>query len=198
MNAPLGKSQWQEAHDFWFVELRPKQWFVSSAQLDRTITERFASTLESLANNSHIPPVTTASLAACHIHTAQDTLAAILVTDQFSRNIHRGSAAAFATDALALALSEHLVATDVLQDFTPAEAQFALMPFMHAETMQSQDISVNLFTQFDIEQALPSAIEHRELIRRFGRFPHRNELLGRESTAQEKDYLKTGKTFGQG
>lgn len=197
-NEALNNALWQEAYGFWFVELKPKQWFMSTAELDKTITERFSKALQALTQDSRMPPVSDASLTECSIHTARDTLAAILLTDQFSRNIHRGSKHAFATDALALSLAHRLVASDALQNFTPAEIQFSVMPYMHSETLGAQEFCVAQLTEFGIELALPSALEHQELIQRFGRFPHRNELLGRDSTKEELAYLKTGKTFGQG
>lgn len=198
MSTILGEALWHEANNFWFNELSPKQWFISSEALDRTIKERFSDALEALTTQGQIPPVTKASLARCNIHNERDVLAAILITDQFSRNIHRGSSKAFATDPLALSLSEYLISSEALKHFSTVEVQFALMPYMHNETLEAQDTSVAMFTKFDIKLALASALEHQELIRRFGRFPHRNELLGRESTSEEKEYLKNGKKFGQG
>jgi len=85
-NGVLNKALWQEVYYFWFNELKPKQWFVSSVELDQTITDRFSNALQALAQSTHMPPVTDASLTACGIHTVRELLAAILMTDQFSRN----------------------------------------------------------------------------------------------------------------
>ena len=197
MKTVFDPALWQEAYEFWFNELDAKQWFASSIELDQTITNRFSEALKALELQSKMPPVTAESLAACNIRSVQDNLAAILITDQFSRNIHRGSAKAFATDALALSLSKYLQRSHELQHLKSEEIQFALMPFMHDENLESQQTSVALYTQYGIKLALKSAIEHKDLIERFGRYPHRNELLGRESTQEELEYLKTGKTFGQ-
>jgi len=89
------------------------------------------------------------------------------------------------------------LASYTLNNLTVTEIQFAVMPYMHAETLEAQEICVTQLTNFGIELALPSAIEHQKLIQRFGRFPHRNELLGRTSSEDELGYLKTGKTYGQ-
>ena len=198
MSSVLNQALWQRAYDFWFNELKPKQWFVSSPELDQLITDQFAVELEALTKFPPLLPITSASLTTCNIHNARDILSAIIITDQFSRNIHRGSAKAFASDKLALSMSRYLVEKNQWHDLTTVEIQFALMPFMHHENLESQDISVAMFKKFDIKLSLSAAIEHRELIQRFGRFPHRNIVLGRNSTDDELDYLKTGKKFGQG
>lgn len=188
---------WSDVLDFWFDELKPMQWFVSSAELDATITERFASALDTLANGKHMPPVNDGTLLDSGITGVDEVLAAILVTDQFSRNIHRGSAAAFRTDPLALALSKYLINTGALQQMSDVQIQFAVMPHMHSETLDAQNICVTLFTDYNLERGLESAIEHRELIKRFGRFPHRNKILRRDSTEAELAYLENGNSFGQ-
>ncbi len=188
---------WSDVLDFWFDELKPAQWFVSSAEFDATIKSRFSHALAALASNTDIPPVNDTTLLRCGITGPDEVLAAILLTDQFSRNIFRGSPQAFRTDPLALALSKYLIDTGALQQMDSTQIQFAIMPHMHAESQHAQDICVTLFTDYGIESGLASAIEHRELIQRFGRFPHRNEILGRDSTEAELQYLKHGKRFGQ-
>ncbi len=193
----LGPELWEEVLNYWFQELKPLQWFRSSAELDNTITSKYATALEALASNPYLPPVNDDTLLACGITSAHEVLAAIIITDQFSRNIHRGSADAFATDHMGLALSNYLIATGALQQFETDEIQFAVMPHMHAESEQSQASCVQLFTEYDIEYGMESAIEHQKIIERFGRFPHRNAVLNRESTDAEKNYLVDAKAFGQ-
>ncbi|EGJ09435.1 hypothetical protein RBXJA2T_03868 [Rubrivivax benzoatilyticus JA2 = ATCC BAA-35] len=121
-------------------------------------------------------------------------LAEILLLDQFTRNIFRGQPRAFAGDARALALAQALVASGADRALTTIERWFAYLPFEHAESLPLQDESVRLFTALAAEDerladALDYAQRHRDVIRRFGRFPHRNAVLGRPSTADERDYL---------
>jgi len=161
-------------------------WFRKDARFDREIAERFGPTLEA-ARQGLLTPWTT---------TAKGTLALIVVLDQFSRNIHRGSPLAFAGDAQALALARQLVADDHDRSLDTLERWFAYLPFEHAESLAEQDESVRLFTALAAEDerlagALDYAHRHREVIQRYGRFPHRNDVLGRQSTADEAAYLAT-------
>lgn len=197
MNVVLDKPLWDSTLSFWFNELKPKQWFVSSTQLDQTITDRFSDALHELAAIEVHGEIDEDDLASLNISCPLDTLAAILITDQFSRNIHRGNAKAFDTDDVAYLLSNYLITTEHLAAMTPVQIQFAVMPQMHAENLQAQEICVRLFEEYDIKQGLKSAIEHRDIIEQFGRFPHRNKTLGRESSAEEILYLKDGSAFGQ-
>jgi len=197
MNVVLDKPLWDSTLSFWFNELKPKQWFVSSTQLDQTITDRFSDALHELAEIEVHGEIDEDDLASLNISSPLDTLAAILITDQFSRNIHRGSAKAFDTDDFAFSLSNYLISTDQLSVMTSMQVQFAVMPQMHAENLKAQETCVQLFEQYDIEYGLKSAIEHRDIIEQFGRFPHRNKTLGRESSAEEILYFKDGSAFGQ-
>jgi len=190
--------QWQAVNEFWFNELTPMQWFVSTAELDKTISDKFSPLLQQFAEQKHIPPANRETLAASNLTSANEILAAILVVDQFSRNIYRGDSKAFASDATALALATYLVETPEFSAMSVPEKQFGAMPFMHDESLSSQTKCVELFKEFAVEKAIESAEEHRDIILKFGRFPHRNKVLGRESTEQELDYLENGKSFGQG
>jgi len=197
MSEKLGKPIWDSALNFWFHELTPKQWFVSSSQLDQTISDRFSGALQALASVQSTDDVNDDYLSSLTINSALDTLGAILITDQFSRNIYRGSAKAFATDNFALSLSNYLINHDHLPAMETQQVQFAVMPQMHAEDLEAQRLCVDLFKRFGVEQGVKSAIEHLNIIQQFGRFPHRNDVLGRRSTADEIEYLKDGKSFGQ-
>ena len=192
-----GAGHWAGVLKFWFDELRPVQWFETSPELDEIIRVRFLPTLDALADEARIPPVNASSLRACGLNSDADVLAAILVLDQFSRNIYRGNAQAFSMDPLALALSSYLVDADALQAMTAVQIQFAVMPHMHAESLTAQETCVAVFSQYNIEKGLKSAIEHREIIRQFGRFPHRNTMLGRQSSSAELEYLQNANRFGQ-
>jgi len=120
--------------------------------------------------------------------TPRGTLALIILLDQFSRNLHRGSAEAFAADAKARELARGVVEKALEQGFTPNERMFMYLPFEHSESLVDQDESVRLFTALGDELA-KYAIEHRDVIKRFGRFPHRNAALSRVNTPEETAYL---------
>jgi uncharacterized protein (DUF924 family) len=116
-------------------------------------------------------------------------LALVIVFDQFPRNMFRGAARAFATDALARAAARVILERDWDKPMTQSEQLFAYLPFGHSESLADQDLSCELMKDFGEEQ-LRYALRHREIVQRFGRFPHRNGVLGRESTAAEIEFLK--------
>lgn len=121
--------------------------------------------------------------------TPEGALALVLLLDQFPRNLFRGTPRAWATDAAALAAAERAIAHGHDRAIEPALRAFLYMPLMHAEDLGHQERSVSLFTALGIPVNLTAAHEHRELIARFGRFPHRNAVLGRPETAAEREYL---------
>lgn len=171
---------------FWFEELRPAQHFAVDAALDETLRTRFGPTWE----------------AACRCElwpwraTPQGRLAEILVLDQFSRNIHRGTPRAFAQDALALALAQELVAGQHDQALPPAQRAFAYMPYMHSESLAIHEAALALFSQPGLENNLSFELRHRDILVRFGRYPHRNAVLGRSSTDEERAFLaQPGSSF---
>lgn len=126
----------------------------------------------------------------CHWRTnSRGRLAEIIVLDQFSRNLNRGSSKSFMQDPMALVLAQELVKNEDLSDFTVREKQFAYLPFMHSENVDIQKISLQLFSDPLMERPFKYAKEHKETIDKFGRFPHRNSLLNRPSTPEELDYL---------
>lgn len=174
------------------------RWFRADHALDETIRERFG-TMVADAAAGHLDDWT---------DTARGTLALVVLLDQFPRNIHRGTAAAFACDPLALAHCHRGLARGFDRELKPIERSFFYLPLEHAETSAAQTASVAAFTRLRDEAPaafrsfaqnnLDYAIEHRELIEQFGRFPHRNDLLGRESTAAERAFLAaTTNRFGQ-
>jgi len=169
---------------FWFEELTKKDWFTASTTLDKTISDRFAALHARLSEEESLP-----SDAG-----PDEALARVIVLDQFSRNLFRGSAKAFATDALALHISKQAIDNGFDRDMTMRQKQFLYMPLMHSENMADQRESLSYFSELGLDE---HAIEHSELIERFGRFPHRNELLGRQSTPEEIEHLKSARRFGQ-
>lgn len=127
---------------------------------------------------------------------ASGRLAEIIVLDQFSRNIHRGQARAFACDPLALALAQTAVAVKADRELEVGRRAFLYMPYMHSESPAIHVLAVSLFGQPGLEGNLDFELRHKEIIDRYGRYPHRNAILGRPSTTEEMDFLKTpGSSF---
>lgn len=170
----------QDILDFWFDELSAKQHFVKDAALDALIRTRFGPTLEAAAR---------CELWAWRA-TPQGRLAEIVVLDQFSRNAYRDTPRAFAQDTLALVLAQELVASGHDQGLPAAQRAFAYMPYMHSESRLVHAQAVLLFSQPGLEDSLGSALRHQSIIERFGRYPHRNAVLGRTSSAQELAFLR--------
>jgi len=174
----------EEILTYWFEELSFEDWFRRNDDTDETIRRRFEPTWRAWREN----------LPAAALLEARAALAAVIVFDQFPRNIFRGTADAFATDALALALARNALACGFDAEVDENRRSFFYMPFMHSETIADQERCVSLFAGTDGEK---HAVEHRDIIARFGRFPHRNRALGRPSTAEEQAFLGGHAGFGQ-
>ena len=171
---------------FWFSELTPQQHFAKDATLDESIRTRFGPTLEVAAR---------CELFAWRA-TPEGRLAEILVLDQFSRNVYRDTARAFAQDALALALAQELVASGQDRHLPTAQRVFAYMPYMHSESALIHEQALELFAQPGMENNLDFERRHKAIIDRFGRYPHRNAMLGRTSTPEELAFLnEPGSSF---
>ncbi|CAM8639193.1 Protein of unknown function DUF924 [Comamonadaceae bacterium] len=171
---------------FWFTELTPKQHFAKDAALDEAIRTRFGATLDAAAR---------CELFAWRA-TPEGRLAEVLVLDQFSRNVHRDTAGAFAQDALALVLAQELVASGQDCSLPLAQRSFAYMPYMHSESGLVHAQAVTLFSQPGMEDTLRFELRHKEIIDRFGRYPHRNAILSRTSTPEELAFLsEPGSSF---
>ena len=167
---------------FWFEEAGPKTWYKKSDAFDALIRQRFEETVLSLATD-----------VAGWDETPNSLLALIIALDQFPRNIYRDTKAAFAFDDQALRYANIMTAKGWDLKIDQSRRAFAYMPFMHAEEMTAQNECVRLMDmRLDNENNLHHAKEHRKVIERFGRFPHRNAILGRESTAEEIAFLKSG------
>jgi uncharacterized protein (DUF924 family) len=171
---------------FWFTELSPMQHFAKDAVLDEAIRTRFGATLEAAAK---------CELFAWRA-TPEGRLAEVIVLDQLSRNVYRDTPRAFAQDALALVLAQELVAGGQDQSLPEAQRVFAYMPYMHSESALVHTQAVALFTQLGNERNLDFELRHKAIIDRFGRFPHRNAILGRTSTPEELAFLsEPGSSF---
>jgi uncharacterized protein (DUF924 family) len=182
----------QDVLDFWFLPAGApghgqarQEWFRKDARFDGEVRERFGALVEQAAAGG---------LRDWDAAGPRGTLARILVLDQFTRNAWRGTARAFDGDALALAAARELVLRGADRELSPVERSFAYMPFEHAEDARTQEQSVELFAGLAREHAgfdstLDYAHRHRGVIARFGRFPHRNAILGRASTPEEIAFL---------
>lgn len=177
----------QSVLDFWFgvpPGPRRKAWFVKSAVFDESIRSRFLTLHNAAAGGA----------CASWSETAMGALALIVLTDQFPRNLFRGSGRAFATDAIALAAARHAIDQGWDKSMLPVERMFVYLPFEHSEVLADQDRSCTLFAPLNDFPETADAVEysekHRVIVRRFGRFPHRNAALARESTAEETEFLK--------
>ena len=161
-----------------------KQWFEKNPDFDREVRERFLSLWELGAVGA----------LSNWQHTADACLALIVLLDQFPRNMFRGTPRAFASDAAALEAARHAVASGYDGTMSAAERLFLYLPFEHSEALADQDLACELTKPLDALapglQAHHYALAHRDIVRRFGRFPHRNAILGRESTPEEVEFLK--------
>ncbi|MFN4115264.1 MAG: DUF924 family protein [Inhella sp.] len=165
---------------FWFEEIDPKAWWRKDADFDAMVAERFGGLLQ--------------RAAACELWhwraSAEGRLAEILVLDQFSRNIHRDTPLAFAQDPLALALAQEAVAGGHDAALPPARRAFVLMPYMHSESTAVHEEAMRLFSHPELAFNLDFERRHKAIVDRFGRYPHRNAILGRASTAEEIAFLQ--------
>jgi uncharacterized protein (DUF924 family) len=161
-----------------------KRWFEKDPAFDAVVTKRFKKLHEDMIEGKHRE----------WLDQPRDCLARIIVLDQFPRHIYRGSARAFSSDALALEAAKHLVSKGWDRDLLPVERMFAYLPYEHSESLPDQERACELCESLkafpEVADTHGYALAHRDIIRRFGRFPHRNALLGRPSTAEEIDFLK--------
>jgi uncharacterized protein (DUF924 family) len=167
---------------FWFAEVGEQGWFQAGQALDVRVETRFRGLHDRLARGEVVP----------RLDSAQEVLAVILVLDQFSRHLYRGSPQAYACDARARELTRHLVEAGLDATFTPSERLFAYMPLQHSEDRVDQAEAVRLFEAIGNPQWTAFAVAHRNVIERFGRFPHRNQVLGRVSTPEELEAVAAG------
>lgn len=173
--------------NFWFGMDVREQWFKKDADFDQLIAERYINLVDYTANEIDQHGV------APWEGDPRGDLASIIVLDQFPRNIYRDTARAFACDEKALALTKRAMERESDRALPDGQRPFIYMPLMHSEDLEAQEMSVVVFKERMEDQSnLPWAIEHRDIIKRFGRFPHRNPLLGRESTPEELAYLEGG------
>lgn len=165
---------------FWFEETTPPQWWKVDPAFDALLTARFQGLHQQAALGE---------LWGWRSD-AKGRLAEIIVLDQFSRNLHRNTPLAFAQDPMALALAQEAVASGALEHLTALERTFACMPYMHSESARIHEEAERLFRANGIQDNLDFELRHKAIIDRFGRYPHRNGILGRTSTPDEVAFLE--------
>lgn len=170
----------EQVLEFWFQVLPPEQWWAKDPELDSLIEYKFA--------NLHIQ----AEQGELYTWRSEPkgALAEIIILDQFSRNIYRDTPRAFASDAQALTLSQVAISQGLDQHLSQDERLFLYLPYMHSESAMIHEIAVGLFTELGLPSNLDFEYKHKAIIERFGRYPHRNDILGRPSTDAEVEFLK--------
>lgn len=170
--------RFEDVLTFWFEEIEPKKHFEKDLEFDQLLRDRFGATQSAAAK--------------CELYEWRETpdgrLAEIIVLDQFSRNIFRDQPEAFACDPLALALAQEAIAVGAAKEIANDRLSFLYMPFMHSESAKIHEVAMKLFEPF--ENNYKFEIKHKAIIDRFGRYPHRNESLGRASTLEELEFLE--------
>ena len=194
MTEPGDTQSIRDILDFWLLPLadpehgkRRKIWWESTPAFDEEIRNRFGSLIQRAV----------AGELKHWAEAAEGALALIILCDQFTRNIYRKSADAYCGDATALVTARAAVARGFHLTVPRHARTFYFTPFHHSENLADQEMSCALFETIADADNKSSGRKHRDIVARFGRFPHRNEVLGRESTPEELDYLKTAKRFGQ-
>jgi uncharacterized protein (DUF924 family) len=170
-----------EVVEFW-REAGPEKWFNKDTAFDQKIADRFARLHAEAAIGGKDDWALTPTGA----------LALLLLLDQFSRNLFRGSRKTFAQDAKAREIARGAVSRNFVAEVEPALRQFFCLPFMHSESLADQDLCVALAHAYGSPETLKFARHHRDIVRRFGRFPHRNAMLGRHSSPPEVEFLESG------
>lgn len=180
MATDAGKATAGQVLRFWFDDLTPAQWWRKDPALDQLIAQRFGATLAAAK----------AAELADWRESARGRLAEVIVLDQFSRNVFRDRAESFAADGMALVLAQEAVRGAADLDLAATERAFLYLPYMHSESLQIHDDALRLFDQPGLESNLDFERRHQAIIARFGRYPHRNAILGRPSTAEELEFLQ--------
>ena len=169
-----------EVLQFWFNELTPKDWWVKNEELDKAIAKRFLETHKKAISGELFS----------WRKSAQGRLAEIIVLDQFSRNIFRNDPRSFLFDPMALVLAQEAVALGCDRELSVEKRNFIYMPYMHSESAFIHEEALKLFDQQGLEENLKFEHAHYDIIKKFGRYPHRNIILNRKSTPDEIDFLK--------
>ncbi len=172
--------EYRDVLKFWFEDLKPEQWFNQDSELDRTIADKFGETHR--------------MAAACELDSwrtgPMGRLAEIIVLDQFTRNIYRNKPEAYSCDSLALALAQEAINQKADEELSAPKRSFLYMPYMHSESQRIHREAIALFNGPGLDFQREFEVKHKEVIDRFGRYPHRNLALGRESTPEELSFIQ--------
>ncbi len=174
-----------EILDFWFSEPASKRWFNSTPEFDQELCDRFMHTYEAAR----------ADQLDNWQESASGALALVIILDQFPLNMFRNQPQSFATEACSREVARTAIDKGFDQQFTDAQKAFLYMPLMHSEELADQERSVELYEKAGLTNNIRFAKHHRDIVKRFGRFPHRNAILGRESSKQELEYLNSKQAF---
>lgn len=174
-----------EIRSFWFSERAKERWFDSTPAFDHEILNRFGYWVE----------MALAEKLADWEETATSSLVKVILLDQFPLNIYRGTTKSFSGEQLAVQVSLSAVENGFDQMLNDDEKGFLYLPFMHSENVQDQERATSLFTEANLQDYISFAQHHANIIKQFGRFPHRNAILGRKSTAAELEYLASSDAF---
>lgn len=171
---------YQEVIDFWFEESEPSQWWIKDEEFDQLIRDRFSEVHEKASK--------------CELfewrESPEGRLAEIIVLDQFSRNMFRGTPKAFSQDPMALILAQESLSLGIDTRLEPRMRGFLYLPLMHSESLVIHEQAEAVYRQLGEPSGLEYELKHKTIIQRFGRYPHRNEILGRDSTDEELEFLK--------
>lgn len=171
--------EYPDVLEFWFNQVKPDEWFKVDEMLDLKMVEKFIA----------IHAKATAGELYLWRDDPLGRLAEIILLDQFSRNIYRGEAKAYATDPMALVLAQETIYGNHHKNFDTDQKIFLYLPFMHSESKIIHEVALKLFSEEGLEDNLRFELEHKGLIDRYGRYPERNQILGRNNTADEEKYL---------
>jgi len=169
-----------EVLKFWFEEIDPKMWWVADPEFDEQIRKRFESLVQQAAQ---------AELFSWRSE-PKGRLAEVIVLDQFSRNIYRNTPRAFAQDPMALVLAQEAIGAGVHHELSPTERSFLFLPLMHSESKSIHVLAERLYREYAPSYNYEFELKHKAIIDRFGRYPHRNDTLGRVSSPEEIEFLK--------
>ena len=171
--------------DFWFSDRMQKHWFSSTPEIDQEILDKYEDLWQQAASGR----------LDSWCETASGSLALVIVLDQFPLNMFRNQAKTFSTGDRAVKISRQVIDNKYNEQIEKDKVAFLFMPLMHSEDMNDQDLSVKMFTESGLDGFVKYAAQHRDIVSRFGRFPHRNAILFRESTSDELAYLASDEAF---
>lgn len=175
----------KEVVDFWYSTRVEKQWFSSTPELDKEILDKYGSIWEQAF---------TGDLDGW-MSEPEGCLALVIILDQFPLNMFRGTAKSFKSESKSIEVTKHVLKHQFEKKLDKNKLAFLFMPLMHSENLLDQDLSVSLFKEHKIDGNIRFAEHHQRIIRQYGRFPHRNRILGRENTTDEIRYLESDEAF---